>query len=231
MGEPKYGLIGTGVLFENERTRVWEVLLAPGARQEWHQHTLPYLVVTLEGSRNRMTWTDGTVREFDEPTGQVVFRDPGAPHMLENIGGTRYRNRLVEFKGEQATAPALPQEERLIDTTKEAWQEKSLPGLSQIMLWRNEGTGASIALVCFQKGAGIPERHVHASNQFMFCLSGAYEYTKSGMLLTPGTFYWNPKGNPHGPTLACEESVLLEVYDGPHYPVKPSFYTREEDAR
>ncbi len=231
MGEGKYGSIGTQRLFENEQTRVWEVLLEPGGRQSMHRHTLPYLVVTLEGSFNRMTWLDGRVREFEEPTGQVVFREPGDPHMLENVGTTRYRNRLVEFKAPQAAPLAPPQEDLLIDTAQRPWQEKSLPGLSQKMLWRNEQTGASIALVRFQKGAGIPESHVHASNQFMFCLSGAYEYPGSGLLLTPYAFYWNPKGNPHGPTLAREESVLLEIYDGPHYPMKPSFYTREEDAR
>jgi quercetin dioxygenase-like cupin family protein len=218
------------VLFENEQTRVWEVMLEPGGRQAWHRHTWPYLVVTLEGSRNRMTWEDGSVREFDEPTGQVVFRDAGKPHMLENLGTTRYRNRLVEFKGQPPPPGGPPAEELLIDTAKLPWQAKSLPGLSQKMLWRNERTGASIALVRFLKGAGIPEPHVHASNQFMYCLSGSYEYTQTGVRLTPDAFYWNPLGNAHGPTVAREESVLLEVYDGPHYPVQPSFYTREEDA-
>jgi len=231
MAERELGPIGTSVLFENEQVRVWELLLGPGGRQDWHRHALPYLVITLEGSRNRMTWEDGSVREFDEPTGQVVYREAGKPHMLENLGTARYRNRLVEFKGDLPSGAAGPQEELLLDAAALPWQEKSLPGLAQKMLWRNEGTGASIALVRFRKGTGIPERHVHASNQFMFCLSGAYEYTQTGVLLRPDAFYWNPKGNAHGPTLAREESVFLEIYDGPHYPVKPSFYTREEDAR
>lgn len=231
MAERGSGPIGMSVLFENEQVRVWEVLLEPGGRQDWHRHTLPYLVITLEGSRNRLTREDGSVREFEEPTGQVVYRDAGKPHMLENLGNTRYCNRLVEFKGDLPSGDAGPQEELLLDTAALPWQEKSLPGLAQKMLWRNEQTGASIALVRFRKGTRVPERHVHASNQFMYCLSGAYEYIETGLLLRPEAFYWNPKGNPHGPTLAREESVLLEVYDGPHYPVKPSFYTREEDAR
>ncbi len=231
MPEETFGPIGTQVLLENDTTRVWEVLLEPGGRQAMHRHTLPYLVVTLEGSRNRMTWLDGKVREFEEPAGQVVFRGAGDPHMLENLGPTRYRNRLVEFK----VPPAVPTEdgaqELLIDTAQRPWEEKSLHGLAQKMLWRDERTGASMALVRFRRGAGIPERHVHASNQFMFCLSGAYEYTRGGLLLRPGSFYWNPKGHPHGPTLAREDSVLFEAYDGPHYPSTPPFYTREEGAR
>jgi 2,4'-dihydroxyacetophenone dioxygenase len=124
-----------------------------------------------------------------------------------------------------------PVGELLLRADELEWEAKSLPGLSHKLLWRNEETGASIALVRFEQGAGVPEPHEHASNQFMFCLEGAYEYTATGLLLTPGTFYCNAKGNVHGPTLAREESVLLEIYDGPHYPQRPSWYSRDEDAR
>jgi quercetin dioxygenase-like cupin family protein len=99
------------------------------------------------------------------------------------------------------------------------------------MLWRNDETGASIALVRFARGSGIPSRHSHASNQFMTCLKGRYTYLPTGLTLTPGSFYWNPKGSLHGPTLAEEESILLEVYDGPHYPTQPDWYADPGDAR
>ncbi|MEU4389456.1 cupin domain-containing protein [Kribbella sp. NPDC023855] len=121
--------------------------------------------------------------------------------------------------------------EVLLQTDDLEWVEKSLAGLSHKMLWRDEESEASIALVRFEKGSGIPEAHQHASNQFMFCLSGRYVYLPTGTTLTKGSFYWNPKGVVHGPTLAEETSILLEVYDGPHYPVRPSFYDNDEDAR
>jgi quercetin dioxygenase-like cupin family protein len=121
--------------------------------------------------------------------------------------------------------------EILLQTDELHWQAKSLAGLSHKMLWRNEETEASIALVRFEQGSGIPSPHMHASNQFMFCLSGRYVYTLTGTTLTPGSFYFNPKGSTHGPTLAEEESVLLEIYDGPHYPERPPFYDNDEDAR
>ena len=41
------------------------------------------------------------------------------------------------------------------------------------------------------------------------------------------TFYMNPKDHPHGPTIAHEKSVLIEIYDGPHYYEKPIFHTDE----
>ncbi|OXR48291.1 cupin [Pusillimonas sp. T2] len=110
------------------------------------------------------------------------------------------------------------------------WRAKSLPGLYEKMLWRNEETGASIALIKFEKGTSIPKPHSHASNQFMFCLSGRYEYTSTGVTLVAGSFYCNPKGNVHGPTIAHEDTVVIEIYDGPHYPQVPDWYTNAADA-
>ena len=120
--------------------------------------------------------------------------------------------------------------EILIQSEQVPWREKSLKGIHEKMLWRSEETGASIALIRFDKGAGIPQPHLHASNQFMFCLSGRYEYTASRTVLTAGSFYCNPKGNVHGPAVAHEETVVIEIYDGPHYPQTPPWYTDERDA-
>lgn len=105
---------------------------------------------------------------------------------------------------------------------------KDIPaGFRIYTLWENPETGASIALFQIPKGIGVPTSHVHASNQFMYCLKGKYEYTATGLVLTPGTFYMNPKGHPHGPTLAHEDSLLLEIYDGPHYFETPPYHTEE----
>lgn len=120
--------------------------------------------------------------------------------------------------------------EVLIQSRDMPWRQKSLKGVAEKMLWRDEKTEATIALIRFDKGASIPEPHSHASNQFMFCLSGKYEYVKTGVVLTSGCFYCNPKGNVHGPTIAHEETVVIEIYDGPHYPQKPSWYADERDA-
>ena len=100
-------------------------------------------------------------------------------------------------------------------------------GFRQYFLWKNPDTGASIALLDYQKGGRIPVKHSHASNQFMYCLEGDYEYTDSRLRLKPGSFYMNPKDHPHGPTTAHERSLLIEVYDGPHYYEKPVFHTDE----
>lgn len=120
--------------------------------------------------------------------------------------------------------------EILVQSRDIPWREKSLKGVWEKMMWRDEKTEASIALIRFDKGAGIPAPHSHASNQSMFCLKGRYEYTKTGVVLTEGCFYLNPKGLVHGPTIAHEETIVLEIYDGPHYPQVPEWYTDERDA-
>lgn len=101
------------------------------------------------------------------------------------------------------------------------WESsESIEGLEVRELWAGE-SGASISVLRFKRGHGIGERHRHASNQFMYCLSGRYQYMNDGPTLQAGDFYMNPKGNLHGPTVALEDSVLLEIYDGPHYLEEP----------
>lgn len=121
--------------------------------------------------------------------------------------------------------------ERVVDPDTLEWEEKSLKGCYEKCLWRHEETGATISLIKFDKGAGIPILHEHASNQFMYMLSGKYSYSDSGIVLTPGTFYGNQIGHLHGPTIALEETIFLEIYDGPHYPSRPEFYDNDDDAR
>ena len=113
------------------------------------------------------------------------------------------------------------------DLDPEQWIDYPEYGFRQYFLWKNPDTGASIALLESQKDGRIPVKHTHASNQFMYCLEGDYEYVDVGLRLKPGSFYMNPVGHPHGPTIAHERSVLIEIYDGPHYHEKPVFHTDE----
>lgn len=150
------------------------------------------------------------------------------PAACSGVAAERARTESVSGPDGEALARF---QEILVQTGDLEWAAKSLEGLSQKMLWRDDASGASIALVRFEQGAGVPSPHAHASNQFMFCLSGRYVYSATGLVLTPGSFYWNPKGCVHGPTHAEQESILLELYDGPHYPTQPDWYTDAADAR
>ena len=127
----------------------------------------------------------------------------------------------------EALAKTLEVMIRTQDLDPAKWLDFPEYGFRQYFLWKNLETGASIALLDYQKGGRIPVKHSHASNQFMYCLEGDYEYTDSKLRLTPGSFYMNPKDHPHGPTIAHERSLLIEIYDGPHYYEKPVFHTDE----
>ncbi|GAA4131600.1 cupin domain-containing protein [Aminobacter aganoensis] len=120
--------------------------------------------------------------------------------------------------------------EVLIHTAKldpDNWIDFPEYGFRQYFLHKNTATGASIALLEFNEGGGVPVAHSHASNQFMYCLEGEYEYGGGSLTLRPGDFYMNPKDHPHGPTVARKKSTLIEIYDGPHYYEKPVFHTDE----
>lgn len=113
------------------------------------------------------------------------------------------------------------------DMEKGDWIDFPDYGFRQLYLWQSEDNKGTIALLDFEQGGRIPVKHIHASNQFMYCLEGDYEYTDTGLRLAPGSFYMNPRDHPHGPTVAHKRSLLIEVYDGPHYYEKPTFHTDE----
>ena len=138
---------------------------------------------------------------------------------------------------DQKTAMPMPAgmpslDEVLLQSNDMPWRAKSLQGRVGKDAVARRGDRRVDRTDPVREGRRHPgSRTCHASNQFMFCLKGKYEYTKTGVTLTAGCFYWNPKGNVHGPTIAHEETVVVEIYDGPHYPQRPSWYANDEDAR
>jgi beta-alanine degradation protein BauB len=100
--ERTLGPIGDKILFENDQLRVWSVKLEPGARQPWHKHDLPYLIVPLTKGKNIMFFDDGRQKETNEVVGEVLWREPGIPHELLNVSDWQYSNVLIEIKGPTA---------------------------------------------------------------------------------------------------------------------------------
>ncbi|HET6298250.1 MAG TPA: hypothetical protein VFG33_33040 [Kribbella sp.] len=100
------GEIGTRILLENDRIRVWEVALDPGEAQAWHLHHNPYVVLCLSTSPCHMDWLEGSpARQLSETVGGSVYRPVSPVHMLTNHGDAQYRNRLIELLdlGEEAS--------------------------------------------------------------------------------------------------------------------------------
>ena len=93
--------VGTQLLFENGRVRVWEIRLEPGERAPFHRHEHPYFYVCVQPSRVRTRFPNGVFAEGDEDEGGVAFMDhssaePGI-HDLENAGSTTLRYVTVEL--------------------------------------------------------------------------------------------------------------------------------------
>ncbi len=109
----------------------------------------------------------------------------------------------------------MERKEIVVDPEKMEWESITLPGIKIKYLHKDVRTGGSMALLKFDEGSGIPEPHLHASNQFMYVVKGKFSYP--GVEVKEGMLYINPKDNIHGPSKALEDSLVLEIYDGPHY--------------
>jgi len=99
-GEPNYN-VGTGLLLENDRVKIWEIVLKPGERAPFHHHVHTYFYVCAEPGRVRTRFPNGHYVEGDEEIGGVAFmdhslNDPGI-HDLENTGDTTIRYTTVEL--------------------------------------------------------------------------------------------------------------------------------------
>jgi hypothetical protein len=94
--------VGTRVMFENDRARVWEQRLAPGDSLAGHTHRLPYFYVVIDGGKIRLG--DGIWQSRPDEVGFYDLK-PGEERSdprLENVGSTLHRSYVVELKPEPA---------------------------------------------------------------------------------------------------------------------------------
>jgi len=89
--------VGTKLVFENERVRVWEFILLPGENIEPHRHDLDYFFYPIEGATLEVTRASGVTR-LTLNAGEVYFRRGGDTHAARNIDDHRYHEVLVELK-------------------------------------------------------------------------------------------------------------------------------------
>lgn len=96
--------VGTALLLENERVRVWEIRLESGQRAPFHCHVHPYLWVCVDSGRVTTRFPDGNAVTYDVEVGLANYTSPtpDAPeiHDLENVGPSTVRFTTVELLGE-----------------------------------------------------------------------------------------------------------------------------------
>jgi hypothetical protein len=95
------GNVGTRLLQENERTRIWEIRLQPGERVHAHRHVLDYFWTAINPGVSRQRTFDGTTRVVEYQPGETRYYSFGEGeyllHDLENIGDTELVFSTVEF--------------------------------------------------------------------------------------------------------------------------------------
>ena len=98
------GDIGTRVVHEDDRVRVWVLKLAPGEESAVHRHALDHLLVQVAGDRIAVIPEPDTEGPFTEPLaadvvpGAVVAVPRGGVERAHNVGRQPYVEVIVELK-------------------------------------------------------------------------------------------------------------------------------------
>ena len=95
--------LGQRIVLENDRVRVWELTLEPGADTGMHRHDLDYLLVILEGDRvagdgHPTSENFSGRRESAVTPGGVYYVPRGGVENAVNTGAQRYREIIIELK-------------------------------------------------------------------------------------------------------------------------------------
>lgn len=104
--------IGTELLFEDDRIRVWQMILQPGEESPLHRHTGDYVFVYTTPSRITafLEGQEPTTSEFDDGFVQYTAVGGGIVHKIRNDGEEVHRQILVELKGSSVSpTPQVPQ--------------------------------------------------------------------------------------------------------------------------
>jgi predicted metal-dependent enzyme (double-stranded beta helix superfamily) len=98
------GEVGTRLLFEDDRVRVWQVRLAPGEQGAVHRHELDHVLVQVAGDRIAVVPepdTEGPYRDYleaDVVPGAVVAVGRGGVESAKNVGALPYLEVVIELK-------------------------------------------------------------------------------------------------------------------------------------
>jgi beta-alanine degradation protein BauB len=116
--EKPNGCVGSELLSETEKTRVWMIRLKPGERIGFHRHVLNYFWTSVTGGHGRQHLMDGTTIEYSYFPGETRHETYGPGefkvHDLVNLGDQDMIFMTVEsIEGSANTPLAVPETVRL----------------------------------------------------------------------------------------------------------------------
>ena len=116
--EQPNGCVGTELLSETDKTRVWIIRLKPGERIGFHRHVLNYFWTSVNGGRGRQHLMDGTTVEYSYFAGETRHETYGPGefkvHDLTNLGDQDMIFMTVESIEGSANKPiSIPDTVRL----------------------------------------------------------------------------------------------------------------------
>lgn len=96
------GDVGTQLLFEDDKVKIWEMVLEPGEHSALHRHDHDYYLAISSGDLVAGVIPEGGAMDsfvgVVPPAGNTVGLPKGAIEWAWNVGNETYREILIELK-------------------------------------------------------------------------------------------------------------------------------------
>ncbi len=118
------GVVGSTLVSETDRVRVWHLLLPPGKRCAFHRHVNPYFWSAHRAGTARGYFSNGEIRDVEHFVGETRHFHYGAGeyklHSIENTGDADLLFTAVEFLDGPNEALPIPDGVRLVEPESNA---------------------------------------------------------------------------------------------------------------
>ena len=92
------GEIATQLILENDKVRIWNLVVVSGESSDWHLHENDYVTVVVEGGNLDVEYNDGSVESSPSQIGSWSYHGDHRIHRVINNTSSTYRNVLIELK-------------------------------------------------------------------------------------------------------------------------------------
>ncbi len=91
-------ITGHSLIVENERVRLYRVIIEPGQTIAAHAHALPRLSVSVSGGKLAIQSNDRKAKTKTFKVGDFSWHKPESQHVLKNLGAEKFEGVEIEWK-------------------------------------------------------------------------------------------------------------------------------------